>query len=99
MNIKEVAEKAQVSITTVSRVLNNPDAVSEKTRQKILSVMEELNYTPNWFARNLQTSRTNVIGMLLPDTLEQSNMEITKGLKKSHDKKMQHYFVQYGIQS
>lgn len=82
MNIKEVAEKAGVSITTVSRVLNNPDMVSEKTKERILSVMNELNYTPNWFARNLQNNRTNVIGMLVPDTLEQSNMEIAKGVEK-----------------
>lgn len=82
MNIKEVAVRAGVSITTVSRVLNNPEMVSESTRHKILSVMEELNYTPNWFARNLQNTRTNVIGMLIPDTLEPSNMEITKGVEK-----------------
>ena len=44
--------------------------------------MDQLNYTPNWFARHLQKSRTNVIGMLIPDTLEQSYMEITKGVEK-----------------
>ncbi len=82
MNIKEVAEKAGVSITTVSRVLNNPEMVSEKTKNKVLTVMDQLNYTPNWFARHLQKSRTNVIGMLIPDTLEQSYMEITKGVEK-----------------
>ena len=82
MNIKEVAEKAGVSITTVSRVLNNPEMVSEKTRDKVMSIMDQLNYTPNWFARHLQKSRTNVIGMLIPDTLEQSYMEITKGVEK-----------------
>ncbi len=82
MNIKEVAEKAGVSITTVSRVLNNPEMVSEKTKSKVMNVMDQLNYTPNWFARHLQKSRTNVIGMLIPDTLEQSYMEITKGVEK-----------------
>lgn len=88
MNIKEVAEKAGVSITTVSRVLNNPEFVSEKTRQRVLSVMRELDYTPNWFAQNLQKNRTNLIGMLVPDTLEQSNMEITRGIEKvAHQKK------------
>ena len=81
MNIKDVAEKSGFSITTVSRVLNNPEAVSKKTREKILKVMEELNYTPNWFARNLQTSKANVIAMMIPDTLEQSNMEITQGVE------------------
>ena len=66
MNIKEVAEKAGVSITTVSRVMNNPEMVSEKTKTRVLHVMDQLNYTPNWFARHLQKSRTNVIGMLIP---------------------------------
>ena len=79
MNIKKVAEAAGVSITTVSRVLNSPDMVSEETRNKVLSTMEKLNYTPNWFARNLQKTRTNVIGVIIPDTGEETNMEIAKG--------------------
>lgn len=82
MNIKKVAEQAGVSITTVSRVLNNPDMVSETTKNKVLQVMKELNYTPNWFAQNLQNRRTNVIGLLIPDTMDQSNMEIAKGVEK-----------------
>lgn len=81
MNIKEVAAKAGVSITTVSRVLNSPDKVNENTRNKVLEVMEELDYTPNWFARNLQNSRTNIIGVIMPDTLQSSNMEIAKGVE------------------
>ena len=43
MNIKVVAEKAGVSITTVSRVLNMPEKVNEKTKAKVIAVMEELN--------------------------------------------------------
>lgn len=82
MNIKKVAEEAGVSITTVSRVMNNPKAVSESTRAKVVEVMKDLNYTPNWFARNLQKHRTNVIGLLIPDTLEQSYMELAKGVEK-----------------
>ena len=62
--------------------MNNPEMVSEKTKTRVLHVMDQLNYTPNWFARHLQKSRTNVIGMLIPDTLEQSYMEITKGVEK-----------------
>ena len=94
MNIKDVAEKSGFSITTVSRVLNNPEAVSKKTREKILKVMEELNYTPNWFARNLQTSKANVIAMMIPDTLEQSNMEITQGVENIA-RQIQHNTLQH----
>ena len=46
MNIKEIASKAGVSVATVSRVLNHPENVASETRAKILSVMEESNYTP-----------------------------------------------------
>ncbi len=87
MNIQRVAKEAGVSITTVSRVMNNPEAVSETTRKKVLSVIEGLNYTPNWFARNLQNKRTNVIGVFIPDTLEQSCMELVKGIEKVARKK------------
>ena len=81
MNIKAVAEKAGVSITTVSRVLNHPDSVSEKTREQVVSVMRAMNYTPNWFARNIQSGKTDVIGLILPDILDQANMEMAKGVE------------------
>lgn len=82
MNIKEVAAKAGVSVATVSRVLNSYEKVSDSTREKVLATIRELNYTPNWFARNLHSSRTNIIGVLVPDTLGMSNMEISKGVER-----------------
>lgn len=51
MNIYDVSEHAGVSIATVSRVLNGNPNVSERTREKVLRVMDELGYTPNVFAR------------------------------------------------
>ena len=50
MNIYDVSKKAGVSIATVSRVINGNNNVSEKTKQKVLSVMKEIGYTPNVFA-------------------------------------------------
>lgn len=82
MNIKEVASRAGVSVTTVSRVLNYPEKVKESTREKVLSTMKELNYTPNWFARNIQNNRTNIVGVLVPDIMATSNMEIAKGVER-----------------
>lgn len=67
MNIYDVSEKAGVSIATVSRVVNGNENVSEKTRQKVLQVMEELNYTPNVFARGLGTNTMHTIGILCAD--------------------------------
>ena len=50
MNIYDIAEMAGVSIATVSRVMSGSDKVSDKTRKKVLSVIEESGYTPNVFA-------------------------------------------------
>ena len=68
MNIYEISEKAGVSIATVSRVLNGSSKVSEKTRQKILMVMEENNYQPNVFARSLGLNTMKTIGILCADS-------------------------------
>lgn len=68
MNIYDVSEKAGVSIATVSRVLNGSPNVSEKTRNKVLSVMEELGYTPNAFARGLGLNTMKTIGILCLDS-------------------------------
>ncbi|MBQ9643307.1 MAG: LacI family DNA-binding transcriptional regulator, partial [Lachnospiraceae bacterium] len=53
MNIYDIAEMAGVSIATVSRVMSGSDKVSDKTRKKVLSVIEESGYTPNVFAQGL----------------------------------------------
>jgi DNA-binding LacI/PurR family transcriptional regulator len=88
LNIKSVAKKAGVSVATVSRVLNHPDAVAPDTKEHILSVMESLDYTPNWFARGLKLNRTGVIALLIPDILDLGYMEIAKGVEDvAHQKK------------
>ena len=64
MNIYDISQKAGVSIATVSRVLNGSDRVSEKTRQKVLSVMNETGYTPNIFDKGLSSNSMQTIGIL-----------------------------------
>ena len=68
MNIYDVSEKAGVSIATVSRVINGNSNVSEKTRQRVLLVMEELGYTPNIFARGLGLNTMKTIGIMCTDS-------------------------------
>ena len=68
MNIYDVSKKAGVSIATVSRVLNGNDKVSEKTRQKVLDVIEECSYTPNAFARGLGLNSMKTIGVMCADS-------------------------------
>lgn len=68
MNIYDVSEKAQVSIATVSRVLNGNPNVSDKTRTRVLEVMKELGYTPNVFARGLGLGTMKTIGIMCSDS-------------------------------
>lgn len=67
VSIRSVAERAGVSIATVSRVLNSPEKVSESTSQRVRAAIEDLEYRPNLFAKGLLTKRSRVIGVSLPD--------------------------------
>ncbi|MDD2970880.1 MAG: LacI family DNA-binding transcriptional regulator [Lachnospiraceae bacterium] len=64
--LKDVAEKAGVTVTTVSRVINNRGYIGEQTRQKVQEAMKELHYQPNELARSLSMKRTNTIGIIVP---------------------------------
>ncbi|MGN0319731.1 MAG: LacI family DNA-binding transcriptional regulator [Lachnospira sp.] len=68
MNIYDVSNKAGVSIATVSRVLNGNSRVSDKTRDKVLNAMKELDYTPNVFARGLGLNTMKTIGIMCIDS-------------------------------
>lgn len=69
MNLEDVAKKAGVSRSTVSRVINNDPDVNTKTRQRVLAVIEQVGYTPNPAARALVTSRSQIIGVAVPQTI------------------------------
>ncbi len=65
VTIKDVAKKADVSPSTVSRVLSDSSAISKKTKKKVRKVMEEIGYTPNLSARYLATKQTKTILLVL----------------------------------
>lgn len=65
--VRDIAKLANVSISTVSLVLNNNGYVSEETRRKVQDAMEALDYTPNELARNLSRNRSNIVGLIVPD--------------------------------
>lgn len=65
--IKDVAKLANVSISTVSRVVNNSKPVSPDAKKRVLDAIEELNYKPNEIARSLVTKRSNIIGVIVED--------------------------------
>ena len=65
ITIKDVAQRAGVSYQTVSRVINNKPDVSDETRQKVLEVIEELNYRPSMAATSRANPKTNIIAMAI----------------------------------
>ncbi|MBU0511680.1 MAG: LacI family transcriptional regulator [Chloroflexi bacterium] len=79
--IRDVAKYANVGIGTVSRVLNDSPAVREETRQKVLTTIKELDYTPNPIARQLSTGRTLTIGVILPYLTMPSYIERLRGVQ------------------
>lgn len=78
--IKEVALKANVSIATVSRVLNDDPRVAKQTHERILQIADQLNYKPNLLARNFVKGKTNLIGLILPEIIDEFFTEIIKGV-------------------
>ena len=96
MNIYDIAEKCGVSIATVSRVLNNNPNVSAATRERILAVINEANYTPSQLARNLgngaaaQTETAAplpAVGVLCTDLTDPRNAAIVTAVEKHLRKK------------
>ena len=67
INIYDIAKLSGVSIATVSRVINGSPKVSEKTKQKVMAVMEQESYTPNMFARGLGLDSAKTIGIICPE--------------------------------
>jgi LacI family transcriptional regulator len=67
ITITEIAKKSGVSVSTVSRVLNNSPSVSPQKRERIQQIIDEYNYTPSVFARGMVNHQTKNIGVILPD--------------------------------
>ncbi|MFQ5568057.1 MAG: LacI family DNA-binding transcriptional regulator [Rhodothermales bacterium] len=66
VTIYDIAEKAKVSIATVSRVFNNHPRVSEKTRERVIAIAEELGYQPHVSAQNLARRKTHILSAVIP---------------------------------
>jgi LacI family transcriptional regulator len=78
--MREVARRAGVSLATVSRVLNNTQYISEKTRQRVLDSVREFNYFKNVHARRLATGRSDLFGLVISEIANPYFPEIIRGL-------------------
>lgn len=81
VTIKDIAEKVGVSVTTISRVLNNRGYLSENLKKRVQDAMEEMNYQPNEIARSLSRKKSNIIGLIIPDVSHPFFSELTKHIE------------------
>ena len=79
--MKRIAGELGVSITTVSKVLNNRDDIGHATRARVLAKVAELGYQPNAVARSLTLRRTHTLGVVIPDLMHSFFVEIVAGLE------------------
>lgn len=66
--IKDIAQRAGVSVSTASRALNRNPRISQKTRKKIMTIADEMGYQPNYNAQNLTRGESNMVGLVFPVT-------------------------------
>src|SRR3954464_9954427 len=78
-SIEDVARLANVSISTVSRVINRRALVNEETCKRVEAAIRELSYRPNAFARGLMLRKSGIVGLVLPDLHGEFYSEIIRG--------------------
>lgn len=100
VTIKDIAKLANVSPSTVSRVISNSPKISQETKEKVYKAMKELNYEPNVIARSLANNSTRILGLILPsseDDLFENPffMQAMKGISVYAQKKG--YYIMYAF--
>lgn len=86
--IKEIAELANVSSATVSKVINGKDKyIGDDTRQRILEIVEREGYIPNGIAKSLKMKRTKTIGIIMPDVMNLFFSEVARGAEDAAERK------------
>ncbi len=81
VTMRDVAQKADVSIKTVSRVVNDQGEISEATRERVLAAINELGYRPSRIARAMVTQRTRTVGFIIPDITNPFFSEVARGIQ------------------
>lgn len=79
--IKDVANLAGVSISTVSKYFNNPQGMSEEYRRRVADAVEALEFSPNAMARSLRTKRTNTIALIVPEITNTFYVEVYNNIR------------------
>ena len=87
ITINDIAKKAGVAKSTVSRVLNGTNNVKPETRETIQAIIEETGYQPSEVARGLSTSKSNVIGVIIPNAASNFFGRILEGISEVAEKR------------
>ncbi|MEE1196995.1 MAG: LacI family DNA-binding transcriptional regulator [Lachnospiraceae bacterium] len=95
VTIKDVAKKCNVSIATVSNILSGKPNASEETRKRVLEAVQELNYIPNYVAKNLKMKSTKTIGVIVEDITVFCAPDIIDGITQYCEKRRQQNEVFY----
>jgi LacI family transcriptional regulator len=82
IKLKDVAKEAGVSVSTVSRVINNEKFISDKVRKSVNKAIKKLNYQPEWVARSLRLGRTDTVGVIIPNISDYFLSSIVLGVEK-----------------
>lgn len=93
VTIKDVAKKCNVSIATVSNILSGKPNASEETRKRVLEAVRELNYTPNYVAKNLKMKTTKTIGVIVEDMTVFCAPEIIDGITQCSEENGYHILL------
>ena len=83
VTIHDVAKSAGVSVSTVSRVLNNKDDVAPETHRRVQAVIKKLGYTSSLAARSMRSRRTNVIGLVMTDVGDPFSVQVMRGIDRA----------------
>ncbi|MFD0693065.1 LacI family DNA-binding transcriptional regulator [Paenibacillus sp. GCM10027628] len=86
VTVYDIAREANVSVSTVSRVLNDTAPVKHSTRMRIMEIMEKYKFQPNALARSLVNKKTGMIGMLFPDSSNMFFPEVFGGAERAAQK-------------
>jgi LacI family transcriptional regulator len=81
LTMRQIARELGVSITTVSKVLNDRDDIGKETRMRVLARVAELGYRPNAVARSLTLRRTHTLGIVVPDLMHSFFVEIVAAIE------------------
>ena len=96
VTIKDISDYTKISVSTISRALNNPQSVSYKKRQIINDAVEQLGYVPNYFASNLKSKTNHNIGFIVNDVQNPFFNRLIRSIEKNLDNQYK-LFINFGL--